>query len=296
MPDKTKIIVMYSLSKNIRLLFFLFFVLVILGLPAHTAFANDAEDLADDPSDGDSIGLIVIDAGHGGKDPGATGPGGTQEKDITLAIAKLLKKKLEESTEAEVLLTRTNDEYWALADRTAFANKEKADIFISIHVNASRRRRAHGVETFFLSFDATDDEARETAAFENNVISLEGKTELAPVDDIKAILWDLTQTQSHHESSRLAETIYLSLFKEMGGELRGVKQAPFHVLVGATMPAVLIEVGFISNPREEKKLKKVKVQDRMATAISKGVVKFEGSMGKLAGSYLSEDGEVEHKR
>jgi N-acetylmuramoyl-L-alanine amidase len=287
---------MYSVSKNIRFLFFLSFVLVILGLPVHTAIANDAQELADDSSDGSSIGLIVIDAGHGGKDPGATGPGGTKEKDVTLAIAKRLKKKLEESTDAEVLLTRTDDEFWELADRTAFANREKADIFISIHANAARRKRAHGVETFFLSFDATDDEARETAAFENNVISLEGKTELAPLDDIKAILWDLTQTQSHHESSRLAETIYLSLFKEMGGELRGVKQAPFHVLVGATMPAVLIEVGFISNPREEKKLKKAKVQDRMATAISNGVVKFEGSMGKLAGSYHLEDGEVEQKR
>ncbi len=296
MPDKTKIIVMYSVPKNIRLLFFLSFVFVILGLPAYTAFANDAQDLLEDTSNADSIGLIVIDPGHGGKDPGATGPGGTLEKDITLAIAKLLKEKLEESTEAEVLMTRTDDEYWSLADRTAFANREKADIFISIHVNAARRKRAHGVETFFLSFDATDDEARETAAFENNVISLEGKTELAPIDDIKAILWDLTQTQSHHESSRLAETIYLSLFKEMGGEYRGVKQAPFHVLVGATMPAVLIEVGFISNPREEKKLKKVKVQERMAEAISKGVVKFEGSMGRLAGSYLSEDGKVEQRR
>jgi N-acetylmuramoyl-L-alanine amidase len=281
---------MYKLLKYSSLLIILFAFLFVSGVPASAEFyGKEKEKQNIEAAEDEAIKLIVIDPGHGGKDTGAIGRGGALEKDITLDIAKRLKESLIENTEAEVLLTREDDEFWPLADRTEFANKRKADIFISIHVNAARRRGARGVETFFLSFDATDDDARETAAFENNVISLEGKTDSAPMDDIKSILWDLTQTEAHHESARLAESIYKSLYKAMGGEFRGVKQAPFHVLVGATMPAVLIEVGFISNPREEKKLKQEKIQARMADAITNGVVTFEGGMGKVAGSYSIEN-------
>ncbi|MEE9542675.1 MAG: N-acetylmuramoyl-L-alanine amidase [Thermodesulfobacteriota bacterium] len=278
---------MYNFRKLVSLLIVLCVIFLIAsGIPAFAkSSAKDKGKEGAEAPDEETIKLIVIDPGHGGKDTGAIGPGGALEKDITLAIAVRLKDILLENTGAEVLLTREDDEFWPLSERTEFANKRKADIFISIHVNAARRRRAHGVETFFLSFDATDDEARETAAFENNVISLEGKTDSAPMEDIKSILWDLTQTEAHHESARLAESIYKSLYKAMGGEFRGVKQAPFHVLVGATMPAVLIEVGFISNPREEKKLLKEKVQTRMAEAISNGVVIFKRGTGKVAGSY-----------
>ena len=281
---------MYKFRKFSSLLIFIgVFLIIASGVPASARIFGKAKEKKPElvPKE-ETIKLIVIDPGHGGKDAGAIGHGGAMEKDITLSIARRLKERLLENTGAKVLLTREDDEYLALSERTEFANRRKADIFISIHVNAARRRRAHGVEAFFLSFDATDDEARETAAFENNVINLEGKTDSAPMDDIKSILWDLTQTQAHHESSRLAESIYKSLYKAMGGEFRGVKQAPFHVLVGATMPAVLIEVGFISNPREEKKLKQEKIQARMAEAISKGVVTFEGRMGKVAGSYVNE--------
>ena len=281
---------MYTFLKFSLLSASLSLFLVIAGSASVYAefYGGDKKDQGTETIVDDTIRLIVIDPGHGGRDVGASGSGGAMEKDITLSIARLLKKRLLESTGAEVLLTREEDEYLQLAERTEFANKRSADIFISIHVNAARRRGARGVEAFFLSFDATDDEARETAAFENNVISLEGKTDSAPMDDIKSILWDLTQTQAHHESARLAESIYQSLFKAVGGEFRGVKQAPFHVLVGATMPAVLIEVGFISNPREEKKLQREKVQAKMAEAISKGIVRFEGGLGKVAGSYRIE--------
>ena len=287
---KIKIKGMYKLRKFGSLLIFVCaFLIIASNVPASAKIFGKAKEKkpADVPRE-ETIKLIVIDPGHGGKDTGARGRSGALEKDITLGIAKRLKERLIQSTGAEVLLTREDDEYLPLSQRTEFANRRNADIFISIHVNAAPRRGAHGIEAFFLSFDATDDEARETAAFENNVISLEGKTDSAPMDDIKSILWDLTQTQAHHESARLAESIYQSLYKAMGGEFRGVKQAPFHVLVGATMPAVLIEVGFISNPREEKKLRKVKVQARMADAISRGVVSFKGGMGKIAGSSAME--------
>lgn len=234
------------------------------------------------------LGTIVIDPGHGGHDAGAIGPGGTLEKDVNLALSLRLVEKLKETTRARVLLTRSTDEFITLEGRTEFANSVKADIFISVHANASRRRGADGIEAYFLSFEASDDEARKTAAFENNVVSLDGVVEDAPQEDLKAILWDLTQTEAHHESSRLAEAVYSRLIIAAGSEPRGVKQAPFRVLVGAAMPAVLVEVGFISNPEEERRLKSDDVQDRLAEAINHGVVDFGELLSKRVGAYAGE--------
>ncbi|MEE8574158.1 MAG: N-acetylmuramoyl-L-alanine amidase [Thermodesulfobacteriota bacterium] len=241
----------------------------------------------EDAATGGEIKLIVIDPGHGGKDTGAIGRGGTKEKDITLAISKELARKLKKSTGARVLLTRATDMYITLEERTQFANKKKADIFISVHVNASSRKGADGIETYFLSFEASDDEARKTAAFENNVISLDGTVEEVPKDDIMAILWDLTQTESHRESSSLAELVYSRLIKAAGGEHRGVKQAPFRVLVGATMPSVLLEIGFISNPGAEKRLRTKEVQQRIAAAITDGIIDFEDKLKRRVGSFAA---------
>jgi N-acetylmuramoyl-L-alanine amidase len=138
------------------------------------------------------------------------------------------------------------------------------------------------VETFFLSLEASDNEARETAAFENDVIRFEGAADEEPTEDLKAILWDLTQTAAHHESARLAETIQHHLAFVAKGDNRGIKQAPFIVLFGATMPAVLVEIGFISNPSEEKTLSGVTFQKDIATAISKGVEDFDEIHGNDA--------------
>ncbi|MBI5598783.1 MAG: N-acetylmuramoyl-L-alanine amidase [Deltaproteobacteria bacterium] len=224
---------------------------------------------------------IVIDPGHGGDDAGAIGPDGIKEKDITLKVAKELEKELAKSLDARIILTRTDDTFIPLEQRTVTANKEKADIFISIHANAAYRPGANGVETFFLNFEASDSDSRELAALENNVIGADAKG--GGDDDLQSILWDLVQTEAHHESALLAETVYDSLIGATRGLNRGVKQAPFVVLAGATMPATLVEIGFISNPAEEKKLADPDVQKTIARAIAEGVVRFGKELKKRDG-------------
>ena len=225
------------------------------------------------------VRVIVIDPGHGGDDSGAVGPGGTEEKDITLSLAKKLAARLEKMLSCKVLLTRTTDVFVPLDERTAFANKNKADIFISIHANAASNRHANGVETFFLNYESTDEDARRVAAFENRVTSVGGRNLAGENDDLKMILLDLVNTEAHHESSRLAEKVHLSLLKLTGKENRGVKQAPFAVLAGATMPAILVEVGFISNPSEERWLAAPGDQSKIAQSIADGVAGFRKSLG-----------------
>lgn len=229
------------------------------------------------------IRVIVIDPGHGGDDTGAKGPSGIAEKDITLSIALKLADALKERMDAEVLLTRTADEFIPLEQRTAFANARRADLFISIHTNAAANREARGTETFFLSVDATDEDARRVAAFENNADAASGGLVLADGDDLRDILLDLASTRSHHDSSTLAEAVHMSMLGKAGREGRGVKQAHFTVLVGATMPAVLVEVGFISNPSEEKWLSSRKDQEKAARAIADGVVSFREMMTRRGG-------------
>lgn len=253
------------------------------------------------------IKMIVIDPGHGGNDTGAISPRGLREKNLTLAIAKLLKVELKKRIDADVVLTRTTDKYLDLYERTDIANNLSADLFISVHVNAAYRKGAKGVETFFLNLEASDDEARKLAAFENSAsdtgkgsnnadyMKIEGVPDLptyslsedrlpdAVAEDLNTILWDLTQTESHHQSAEVAEIIQYSIIRETGGKNRGVKQAPFHVLIGATMPAVLIEMGFISNPKEARKLAQKTSQKKIATAIARGVLAFEKKLRKRNG-------------
>lgn len=249
-------------------------------LPAASAQAVRTEGLSDE-----AIRVVVIDPGHGGDDTGAKGPSGVEEKDITLSIALKLAEVLQEKIEARVLLTRTTDVFIPLEERTAFANANRADVFISIHANAAQSREARGTETFFLSMDATDDDARRLAAFENSAdsASFTAASAFAAADDLKDILLDLANTRSHHESSRLAEIVHTNMLGKTGREGRGVKQAPFTVLVGATMPAVLVEVGFISNPAEERWLSSKKDQERAARAIADGIVGFRDIMTKRKG-------------
>lgn len=233
------------------------------------------------------LNIIVIDAGHGGKDSGARGRKGLLEKDITLKVALALKKDLEKKfPKSKIFLTRKDDTYLSLEERTNFANEKRADIFVSIHVNAARREGARGIETFFLSLDASDDEARRVAAFENEVVKFD-KEETKDLDDddfLQSIIWDMVQAQAHKESSKLAELVQTSLSKAMKAENRGVKQAPFYVLMGATMPAILVEVGFISNRKEERRLKNIKIQKHISKAIARGVVSFESFLKKTVGT------------
>ena len=226
-----------------------------------------------------ALKIIVIDPGHGGEDSGAVGPSGIKEKDINLEIAKKVEKLISQKMNIKVILTRTDDTLIPLEQRTAIANKNKADLFISIHANASYRKEASGVETYFLSFDASDEDAKRAADFENAVVFIENKNQDGKdADDLKTILMDMAQTEFLNESSQLAEIIQENLYRILKGENRGIKQAPFIVLAGAAMPAALIEIGFISNAKDEKRLTAQRTQEAIAGAIYKSIARFDGML------------------
>ena len=223
--------------------------------------------------------VVVIDPGHGGTDHGAKGPSGTLEKDVTLALARRLKSQLVNSLGLQVFLTRDRDEDVPLDQRTAVSNNYKADLFISIHANAHRSRAAYGSEVYFLAWQATDDEttwmAQSEGAASTPMSPVQGA---APASDISLILWDMAQTEHLQESSLLASRIQEEIAVVTGSEGRGVKQAPFRVLVGAAMPAVLVEIAFISNPEEEKLLVSEAFQTKAAAALSHGISRFLGQL------------------
>lgn len=231
------------------------------------------------PQQARKIEKVVIDAGHGGKDPGAVGPGGLREKDMNLDIAFRLKTVLEDRHKLNVVMTRDDDIFIPLGERTAIANREAADVFISIHCNAAPRKKRNragmrGVETYFLSLAKTDD-ARATAAMENSAIQFEQPDrQTANFDDVQLILWDVMQNEFLKESSDLAEWIQESLSAGLAIPSRGVNQAGFYVLNGAYMPAVLVETAFISNPEEERLLKKPSFRQNVAEGIARGLAEF----------------------
>jgi len=215
---------------------------------------------------------IVIDPGHGGRDYGAPGYlKGVHEKDVVLKLARRLAKKIRKELGCEVIMTRNSDRNLTLEERTAIANTKNADLFISIHTNAVRDRRAFGIETFFLNL-ATDNDAILVAAREN-------ATSTKNISDLETILSDLMQNAKINESSRLAVHVQKSIDRRLRKHYsriksKGVKQAPFYVLLGAQMPAILIETSFISNPRECKRLNNAEYQDQMAEAIVDGIKKY----------------------
>jgi N-acetylmuramoyl-L-alanine amidase len=226
------------------------------------------------PSQERKIQTVVIDPGHGGTETGAKSPLGVLEKDINLAIALKLKEIIERSQVFQVILTRDKDVDVSLENRAALANNHKADVFISIHANGSRQRKAQGSETFFLSLDATNEEARRLAYLENNSSQIEDRIETIQEDDIKMILWDMAQTAFLRQSSQLAEIIQSELNVLLGTRNRGIQQAPFKVLAGVACPAVLVEVAFLSNPQEEKRLTSADFQTRVAEAIYRGLAQY----------------------
>jgi N-acetylmuramoyl-L-alanine amidase len=206
------------------------------------------------PAAAKNVRTIVIDPGHGGTEEGAKGPGGTLEKDATLALGKTIVETLQRRG-YRVLLTRTSDATVGLDDRAAAANAAKADVFLSIHCNASRAPSAHGTEVYYLSLDASDRAAAALADSENRAASgAPSADKNAAVRDLDLILWDLAQNQHLAASARLAEIVQGDFNRLLGITTRGVKQAPFRVLIGVNAPAVLVEVSFITNPDEEKKI------------------------------------------
>ncbi|MBI5970557.1 MAG: N-acetylmuramoyl-L-alanine amidase [Deltaproteobacteria bacterium] len=224
------------------------------------------------------FGKIVIDAGHGGRDPGAVGKSGLKEKDITLKLAKMLKERLTARLGSKIILTRDTDEYIPLVERTGIANSLDADIFISIHVNSSPKRSASGVETYILSA-AKDEETRRLAARENSASA-------SSVSDLEFILNDMLKTAKSNDSMRLAATVHDNLVKGLRGKYtgvrsNGVKGALFYVLVGTRMPSILVEVSFISNKEEERRLKDEKYLRELTEGILAGVVKFVNETGSV---------------
>jgi N-acetylmuramoyl-L-alanine amidase len=217
---------------------------------------------------------IVIDPGHGGKDPGAIGCSGTYEKKIVLAISKKVAKILRERG-YEVILTRETDKYLRLEERTAIANTNRADLFVSIHANAARNKRAHGIETYYLSL-ATDEESVRVAAREN-------ATSSRKMSDLQLILQDLMTTSKVNESTLLAGYVQESMVTGIRDHFTkvkdlGVKRAPFFVLIGAEMPCLLVETGFMSNPEEERRLRSGAYQDQLARSIAEGIEKYSNQL------------------
>jgi N-acetylmuramoyl-L-alanine amidase len=221
------------------------------------------------PAEPLGIRTIVIDPGHGGKEVGAVGPTGLMEKDVTLSVARKLAAMLESKIGARVVLTRDDDSVVSLDQRTALANQYKADLFLSIHMNAAVVKDAKGSETYFLSLEASDELARKAAETENAAESRGSD------DDLKLILWDLAHQEYLQESSRFAQAVQEEMNRASGVQNRGVKQAPFKVLLGATMPAALVEVGFISNPEEESKLQSDPFQTMMVEALTRAVERYK---------------------
>jgi len=237
---------------------------------------NRTVSLAKQP--GLPIKRIVIDPGHGGKDPGCSTRGGIKEKDIALRMAKVLSKKIEKEIGCEVFLTRTRDTFQTLEQRTAIANVKKADLFISLHVNAHKDKNIHGLETYFLNI-ATNRSAVMVAAREN-------ATSEKNISDLQAILNDLMLNSKIHESSRLAHEIQKGMVSRIRRGYRavkdlGVNQSPFYVLIGAQMPAILVQAGFLTNHMELKRLSSKKYQESVAEGIIRGINAYIKSVDEI---------------
>jgi N-acetylmuramoyl-L-alanine amidase len=254
----------------------------------HTASPNSSGERSLIRALGLKIGRIVVDAGHGGHDTGTIGPDGLREKDLVLDVALKLGKLLEDRLGAEVVYTRDDDTFVPLETRTAIANKEQADLFISIHANSSRDASARGVETYYLNFTSSSD-ALEVAARENAVSE-------KSIHELQDLVKKIALKEKIQESREFAADVQKSLYtglnaKSPGLRNRGVKKAPFIVLIGANMPSILAEISFVSNPGDEKKLKTGDYRQRIAESLYKGIAKYaSGLSGVKVASKTDKDG------
>ncbi len=227
------------------------------------------------------LDTIVLDAGHGGKDPGTSGKYGTKEKDIVLDITKRVGRLLEKNTGIKVIYTRTEDVFIPLWKRTKIANEAGGKVFVSIHVNSNPNRKVKGFETYLHSYDKTAT-AIDVASRENAVIELEDKkVNYEKLSMERKITATMASSMFLKESEALAAVIQEELDKKLTVPNRGVKQAGFYVLSGASMPCVLIEGGYVSNPSEEKNLKSPAYRKKISDGIYKAIIKFKASREKL---------------
>ena len=227
---------------------------------------------------------VVIDPGHGGKDPGARGPGGLLEKKVVLAIAKHVASRLRDDLGASVVLTRTRDVFVSLEARTALANAERADLFISIHANASTSRSLSGVETYYL--ENTNDRATLRLAAMENGLRLIGDVARKDDEDLTYILSDLVQQGKLQDSIALTKVLHQGLVERLGREYRdvvdlGVKRGPFYVLVGAYMPCALVEVAFLTNEVEGRRLGQDQYRRHIADGLVNGVRRYAAGTSRV---------------
>ena len=217
---------------------------------------------------------IVIDPGHGGKDVGAVGPNGTLEKDANLQIGLALANLLNKEGRFKVILTRSNDSFVTLQERSSIANKAKADLFISLHCNAGLSHDTNGFEVYFLSEHASDDAAAAVARRENAVVELEGVMGKGK-QELEGLLWSLARNEHMNDSSAIAGNIDLQVSKRLQLFNRGVKQAGFYVLRGTSMPAILVESAFITHPKEEGLLRSARFHRKLVDALYAGLLDYE---------------------
>jgi len=231
------------------------------------------------------LDTVVLDAGHGGKDPGTMGRKGTKEKDIALDIVKRVGLLLEKNTKLKVIYTREEDVFIPLWKRTKMANEANGKMFVSVHLNSNPNKSAYGFETYLLRPGKTED-AIEVASRENEAIKLEdrSKEKYQDLSGENLIMATMAQSMFMKESEELAAMIQEEMVKKIKSKNRGVKQAGFHVLIGASMPNVLIEAGFLTNANEEKNLRNSKYRQNIANSIYKAIIKFRYSREQ----YLSE--------
>ncbi len=237
--------------------------------PAQPSAAPEPPPLVDLAPAG-VLRTIVVDPGHGGNEDGAKGPGGALEKNVTLAVARRLKAALESRLGVRVILTRDSDASVGLDDRASRANNNKADLFISLHANASMRPGVSGAEVFYLSLDDYGDEAQRVAHGESQPLPVFG----GGTRNIEVIPWDMAQARYIQESAALAQAVEASLRERVPMNGRAIQQAPFRVLVGANMPAVLVEMGFITNPEQETRLASDDFQALVVQGLVESITRF----------------------
>ena len=229
------------------------------------------------------IRKVAVDAGHGGHDPGAIGRTGLKEKDVNLDIAKRLGSLLSKKG-INVVMTRTTDKFIPLEERAEIANRAKADFFISVHSNSARTSRLNGFEVYYMT-EKVNDCIRALDAAQNADLNIEPSSFYTPSLDVKATLWDILYSQNRAESIVLAQDICQAANRHMGVKILGVKDAKFCVLRGTHMPSVLIEVGFVSHPTEEKYLRNGFYRQQIAEAISEGIFNYDRQYDLASASY-----------
>ena len=228
---------------------------------------------------------VVIDAGHGGHDSGATSSTGVKEKDVNLAVAKRLARRLRDEMGIEVVLTREDDRFLTLGQRAQIGNTSGADFFLSIHSNGAMNKSATGTETFFVSFEASDRRAARLAEMENASIRFEEDNPMviAGGDDLKRILWDMVHNETVKESEKLAIAVQEKLEQQLHLPSRGVKQAPFYVLMGTSIPAILVEIGFVTTVKEAELLDSPVFQERITDALLRAILHYDTTMAIKSG-------------